>query len=165
VTTTTKGNKMKQLSQQAQVAKLLKQKAKELGINVISSKSDSFAGGNSVTLRFNSGSDDAVNQLKDYSHQFEAGHFDGMTDMYEYDNCRDDVPQTKYLSLNDCRADKILGDLAHYQTTWFANGEKVNFAQFMYRLKNQSEDWQGVLQNLADGEKYTDFEIIPAIKN
>ena len=153
---------MKQQSQQAQVAKLLKKKAKELGIKVVWSKSQSFAGGNSVTVRFNSGSDDAVNQLKDYSHQFKAGHFNGMEDIYEYDNCRDDVPQTKYLHLDDCRADKILGDLAYWRTKWVANGEEVNFAQFMYRLRDQSDDWQGVLQNLADGEKYTDFQIIKA---
>ena len=153
---------MRKISEQAQVAKLLKKKAKELGIKVVWSKSDSFAGGDSVRLRFNAGSDDAVKQLEDYSHQFKQGHFDGMNDIYEYSNSRDDVPQTKYLFLDDCRADKILGDLAHYQTTWFANGEEVNFAQFMYRLKDQSEDWQGVLQNLADGEKYTDFQIIKA---
>lgn len=153
---------MKQLSEQAQVAKLLKKKAKELGINVTRCRSSSFAGGDSVSLRFDSGSDDAVKQLEDYSSQFKQGHFDGMNDIYEYSNSRDDVPQTKWLRLNDDRADKILGDLAYWRTKWVANGEEVNFAQFMYRLRDQSEDWQGVLQNLADGEKYTDFQIIKA---
>ena len=151
---------MKQLSEQAQVAKLLKKKAKELGINVTRCRSSSFAGGDSVSIRFDSGSDDAVKQLQDYSSQFKQGHFNGMEDIYEYSNSRDDVPQTKYLFLDDDRADKILGELAHYKTSWFANGEEVNFAQFMYRLKEQSEDWQGVLQNLANGEAYTDFQII-----
>lgn len=151
---------MRKISEYAQVAKLLKKKAKELGINVTRSRSKSFAGGDSVSLRFDSGSDDAVKQLEDYSHQFKQGHFDGMSDIYEYSNSRDDVPQTKYLFLEDDRADKILGDLAHYKTSWFANGEEVNFAQFMYRLREQSDDWQKVLQNLANGQKHTDFQII-----
>lgn len=151
---------MQKISEHAQVAKLLKKKAKELGINVTSSRSKSFAGGDSVYLHFDSGSDNAVSQLKDYSHQFKRGHFNGMEDIYEYSNRRDDVPQTKYLFLQDDRADKILGDLAHYKTSWFANGEEVNFSQFMYRLKDQSDDWQGVLQNLANGQKHADFQII-----
>tara|TARA_Y100001937_G_C7004616_1_gene278124 strand:- start:7 stop:471 length:465 start_codon:yes stop_codon:yes gene_type:complete len=151
---------MKRISEYAQVAKLLKKKAKELGINVTRCRSSSFAGGDSVRLRFDSGSDDAVKQLNDYSHQFKAGHFDGMNDIYEYSNSRDDVPQTKYLFLDDDRADKILGDLAHYKTSWFANGEEVNFAQFMYRLKDQSDDWQQALRDLVNNKKNIDFQII-----
>jgi len=153
---------MKQLSNQAQVAKLLKKKAQELGITVKSCKSSSFAGGDSVHLRFIAGSDDAVKQLNDYSHQFKQGHFDGMSDIYEYSNNRDDIPQTKYLFLNDDRADNILGDLAHYKTSWFANGEEVNFAQFMYRLRDQSDDWQQVLRDLVNHKKNIDFQIISA---
>ena len=151
---------MKRISEYAQVAKLLKKKAKELGINVTRCRSSSFAGGDSVRLRFDSGSDDAVKQLEGYSSQFKQGHFDGMNDIYEYSNSRDDVPQTKYLFLDDDRADKILGDLAHYKTSWFANGEEVNFAQFMYRLRDQSDDWQQALRDLVNNKKNIDFQII-----
>lgn len=29
--------------------------------------------------------------------KYEMGHFDGMTDMYEYDNSREDIPQVSYV--------------------------------------------------------------------
>ena len=151
---------MKQLSEQAQVAKLLKKKAKELGINVTRCRSSSFAGGDSVSIRFDSGSDDAVKQLQDYSSQFKQGHFNGMEDIYEYSNSRDDVPQTKWLRLNDDRADKILGQLLHHENQYIANGENVSFSQFMYRLKDQTDDWQQVLRDLSEAKQHRDFEIL-----
>jgi hypothetical protein len=151
---------MKKISEHAQVAKLLKKKAKELGINVTSSRSKSFAGGDSVYLHFDSGSDNAVSQLKDYSHQFKQGRFNGMEDIYEYSNNRDDVPQTKYLFLQDDRAEGILGQLLHHENQYIANGENVTFSQFMYRLKDQTDDWQQVLRDLSDAKQHRDFEIL-----
>ena len=155
---------MKQLSRQAQVAKLLKQKAKQLGIRVKSAKSDSFSGGTSVSVRFNAGSDDNVKKFKEYASQFQSGHFDGMYDIYEYSNSRDDIPQTKYLMLHDDRADDILGDKLHYQNEYIANGENVTYPQFLYRLKDQSDNgkvynWQTILLQLAGGQQHRDFQI------
>ena len=92
----TNGGSVKKLSQAAQVAKLLKQKGKELGLKVKAS-SQYFSMGNSVTVKVLAGSDEAVKKLKDYSKQFEYGTFDGMNDIYNVDNARDDIPQTKYL--------------------------------------------------------------------
>jgi len=42
---------------------------------------------------------DAVtrNQVEKIAHKYEYGHFDGMTDSYEYSNPRDDVPQCKFV--------------------------------------------------------------------
>jgi hypothetical protein len=49
----------KKISKYAQVAKLLKQKGKELGLT-LSAKSQSFAGGNSVDVDVSKGSDQAI---------------------------------------------------------------------------------------------------------
>jgi len=58
-------------------------------------RSDSFAGGNSVHISWNDGpNSDEVNAL---TKKYQYGSFDGMTDMYEYTNNREDIPQAKYV--------------------------------------------------------------------
>ena len=59
--------------------------------------SDNFAGGNAVRIGWVDGpSNEQVRELTD---KYEYGHFDGMIDMYEYSNVRDDIPQVKYVTL------------------------------------------------------------------
>lgn len=61
-------------------------------------KSKSYSGGNSINITwFNGVTESDVNEI---TSKYEMGHFDGMTDMYEYSNSRDDLPQVKYLFLN-----------------------------------------------------------------
>jgi hypothetical protein len=86
----------KKISKYAQVAKLLKQKGKELGLT-LSAKAQSFAGGNSVDVYVSKGSDQAIKDLNDYFKQFVYGKFDGMTDYYDITNWNENIPQTKYL--------------------------------------------------------------------
>ena len=97
----------KKLSQAAQVAKLLKNKAKDLGMKVTAT-SQYFSMGNSVNVKVLTGTDDALKTLKDYAIKHEAGTFDGMNDIYNYDNVRDDIAQTKYLFVDDQRAQYIM---------------------------------------------------------
>ena len=92
-----KGEVMKrQLSEQAQAAKqiktILKKAFPKTKFKVVS---DSFAGGDSVDIRWEDGpTDDAVREL---THQYQEGHFNSMEDIYEYSNDRNDIPQTKYV--------------------------------------------------------------------
>ena len=46
-----------------------------------------------------------VKEIKAYCNQFQYGHFDGMTDCYEYSNNRDDLPQAKFVFVNNGRTD------------------------------------------------------------
>ena len=138
----------KQLSSQAQVAKILKQKAKELGLEA-RAYSDSFSGGDSVTIKILSGTDDSFAKLKEYSRKYQSGHFDGMTDMYEYSNSRDDIPQTKYLMINDERLQKIIDDNyqgpknSFYGLKFTENGENVGQYKFFQRLREiAGENWR-----------------------
>ena len=64
---------MTKLSKAAQVSKLLKAKAKSLGLEVRAS-SKNFSGGNSVDIKVLKGSDKSFNELKEYSSQFKEGH-------------------------------------------------------------------------------------------
>tara|TARA_X000001388_G_scaffold20602_1_gene13626 strand:+ start:14353 stop:14904 length:552 start_codon:yes stop_codon:yes gene_type:complete len=143
-----KGDKMaKQLSSQAQVAKILKQKAKELGLEA-RSYSQSFSGGDSVTIKILSGTDDSYAKLKEYSRQYQYGHFDGMIDLYEISNRRDDIPQTKYLFVNDERLEKIIDDNyqgpknSFYSLRFTENDENVGQYKFFQRLREiAGENW------------------------
>jgi len=98
---------MKTLTQSAQVAKLIKKVALQNGMKVKASSSN-YSMGCSVTIKVLKGSDKDLEKLKDYSDQFKYGKFDGMNDIYDNTNVREDIPQTKYLSINDDRASEIL---------------------------------------------------------
>ena len=152
---------MKTLSNAAQVAKLIKKKGKQLGLT-LSASSQYFAGGNSVDVNITKGSDKAVDELKDFSSQFKYGSFDGMNDIYDYDNYRKDIPQTKYLSVNDNRASEILEGIKNYwDCSFFINGcdvrndgQKFTWYTFVHELKKMlpNDVWQKVLRTLVDNQ-------------
>ena len=138
----------RQLTEQAQVAKILKQKAKELGLKVKAS-SKSYAGGDSVTIKVLSGTDDSYAKLKEYSRQYQYGNFNGMIDLYEMSNVRDDIPQTKYLFVDDGRLTQIIDDYYEgspndfYGLEFTENGENVGQYKFFQRLREiAGENWR-----------------------
>lgn len=83
-----KANKMKkQPTSAAQASKEIKAtlKAKFPGIK-FSVKSDNYSGGNSVDIRWNFGP--TVKEVEVYSQRHQYGHFDGMQDLYVYNESR-----------------------------------------------------------------------------
>ena len=120
----------------------------------VKASSQYFAGGNSVTVKVLTGSDDDVKKLKDYAAMYEAGSFDGMNDIYNYDNKRDDIPQTKYLSIDDERAQYIMNTFKgdkYEDLTFKVNGEKVrSWYQFVNKLKDVCNKNDGVGPKLRD---------------
>jgi len=96
--TTTK--KKRTLSSQAQVAKLCRQYLKAKGISC-RARSDSFSMGNSVDVTVFDLPPNLMSEIESELGQYQYGHFDGMTDMYENSNYRDDIPQTKYLNVRN----------------------------------------------------------------
>ncbi len=84
----------------AEVASLIKKhlKAKKIQ-NKVTSKS--FAGGASVTVILFNASDAVQKSVADYCAQYEKGNFDGMTDSYNFSNVRRDIPQVKYLMIEN----------------------------------------------------------------
>lgn len=85
----------KQLSEQAQVAKLIRQYCKSIGVKC-HAKSESFSMGDAVSWTVYDQPPAVYKQISDYAAKFQEGHFNGMEDIYEYSNNRDDLPQTKY---------------------------------------------------------------------
>jgi hypothetical protein len=105
---------MKQQSTQAQVAKLVRQQLKAMGIRA-KVTSDSFAGGNSVDVRCVDLPAGKVRELEKLFKKYQYGHFNGMEDIYEISNSRDDLPQVKYLhvtnELSDERKQSVYSEL------------------------------------------------------
>lgn len=96
----------KPLSEQAQVAKLIKQYCKSIGIDC-RTKSDSFSMGDSVDAYLCDQPPEVVAKVETYAKQFQYGHFNGMEDIYEYSNRRKDIPQSKYVFVNVNYSDEI----------------------------------------------------------
>lgn len=90
-------NKFK--TEAAYVAFLIKNelKAKFPG-TVFSVKSDTYSMGNSVNVRFTGTKENIgiYKEVKAIAENYKAGHFDGMTDSYEYTN-RTEGPTAKYI--------------------------------------------------------------------
>lgn len=87
---------MKTLSTPAMAAKQIKSLLKEKYPHIkFSVKSESFANGDSVRVSWNLGM--KTEEIQNLVSKYEYGHFDGMTDSYEYSNVIKDIPQTKYL--------------------------------------------------------------------
>jgi len=93
-------------SSQASAAKLIKAELQEAfpGIK-FSVTSDSFSMGDSVDIRWTDGP--TTKEVDAISGKYQYGHFDGMTDMYEHTNSRDDIPQSKYVHSSRTKSEAI----------------------------------------------------------
>lgn len=94
-------------STHAKAAAMIRKELKTNGINA-TVRSKSYAGGSSITVSVNQDITPAAKrEIEFYCGQFEQGHFDGMTDCYEYSNCRDDLPQVKFVFVNVNYSDEM----------------------------------------------------------
>ncbi|NWJ46501.1 MAG: hypothetical protein HXX08_11530 [Chloroflexi bacterium] len=98
----------RELSTAAQAAKLIRADMKseypDLKVRVTC---HNFAGGDSITVEFYDQPPEVEEAIKKLLHKYEFGHFDGMTDMYEYSNWNDALPQTKYLHIDNNRSPEM----------------------------------------------------------
>lgn len=58
-------------------------------------RSENFAGGDSVNIGWEDGP--TVKQVEHFTGKYQEGNFNGMEDIYEYNNRRKDIPQAKYI--------------------------------------------------------------------
>lgn len=59
-------------------------------------KSENYSGGNSVRVAWTDGP--TTKMIDDVINKYQYGHFNGMDDIYEYTNSREDIAQAKYVS-------------------------------------------------------------------
>jgi len=87
-----KGRKSSHAAAAQQIREKLKAAFPEVKFSVTS---DSYSGGNSVHVEWKDGP--TTSMVEDISGAYQYGSFDGMTDMYNNTNDRDDIPQVKYV--------------------------------------------------------------------
>lgn len=98
-------------SQQAQVAAIIKKELRAMGIKA-TAKSSSFSMGDSVRVTVTDVPYPKVEEIRGKFSIYEYGSFNAMEDIYEMDNNRADIPQTKYLNIDCNYTDEL------YQEVW-----------------------------------------------
>ena len=77
----------------AEIRKILKEKNIKASV-----RSEQYSMGNSVNVEIKEIIDPEVYKaLQEEFAKYQYGHFDGMYDIYEHSNLREDIPQTKFL--------------------------------------------------------------------
>lgn len=96
-------NKMtkKELSPQAKTAKAIRKELKasfpQLKVSVTS---EAFSMGDAVRVSIlTEETIETVEKIRELVSKYQYGSFNGMTDSYDYTNCRDDIPQVKWVSV------------------------------------------------------------------
>ena len=84
-------------------------------------RSDSFSMGNSVDVSWTDGP--TRSDVDRIIGRYQYGHFDGMQDLYEYSNRRDDLPQAKYVSGSRSMSDNVRAELLAYVAERFFEPE------------------------------------------
>lgn len=78
-------------------------------------RSSNFAGGNSVDIEWTDGpKEDDVQKI---TNKYQYGHFNGMIDMYEFSNSRDDIPQAKFVHTQRNIGERFKAFLIEYVTS------------------------------------------------
>lgn len=83
-------------TQAAMASAAIKKELKAAGFKA-SVKSSNFSMGNSVDIRVEDVTPLQLKQIEGICGKYQYGSFNGMEDLYEYTNRRDDIPQAKYV--------------------------------------------------------------------
>jgi len=97
---------MKQQSTWALAAKQIKNYMKANNI-VGSVTSESYSMGSCVRVYVEDLPPAISKQLEEFAKQYQYGNFNGMEDLYEYSNNRKDIPQVKYVFVNNKPSDEM----------------------------------------------------------
>jgi len=86
----------KEISEHAAAAKAIRAIVKKHGAQG-KVKSATYSMGSSVYVYLTNPTTEQYIAVGDEVKAYQYGHFDGMVDMYESTNCREDIPQVKYV--------------------------------------------------------------------
>ncbi len=103
----------KQISEHAAAAKAIRAELKRNNIKArVRTSTGSMTSSITVTIQQDL-IPAAVADVKAFCEQYQMGHFDGMTDCYEYSNRRD-LPQVKFVFVNVDYSDELRAEVAAY---------------------------------------------------
>jgi hypothetical protein len=108
---------------------------------------DNFSMGNSVDVNWTDGpTEEAINSL---IRKYQYGHFDGMVDMYENSNYRDDIPQAKYVHGRREASDRTERFLKH----WVAENFSLNHVEEWQKQQEMNRLYRAEFGKLSMPEK------------
>lgn len=108
-----KANTLRTRSTHAAAAQAIRQDLKKAFPGVkFRVRSSSFSMGNSVDVDWTDGP--TGSEVDRIIGRYQYGHFDGMQDLYEYSNRRNDLPQAKFVSGNRSMSDQVRAELLAY---------------------------------------------------
>lgn len=84
--------------------------------------SESYSGGSSVRVKVEDQTPATMAKIESFAKQFQQGHFNSMEDIYEYSNSNDDIPQVRFVFVDN------LYSVEMYQAAW--DYLRNNFADF-----------------------------------
>ncbi len=125
----------------AQAAAIIRKELKKNGIKGAKVRSENYSGGSSVNVTLPEDLLPAtVKKITDYCNQFQYGHFDGMTDMYEYSNSNADLPQAKFVFVTASYSDEVKA--AARKLVEEVNGvPSYDIDSHVWRILNGSSTW------------------------
>lgn len=112
----------------AKAAALIRKELKHHGI-AGSVRSKNYSMGCSVRVEIENPLPATLKKVTDFCRAFQYGHFDGMTDMYEYSNTNADLPQAKHVFVSAIYSDEITQAAWDYAREKYADAanEPANF--------------------------------------
>ncbi|WP_407522726.1 hypothetical protein PDL71_15595 [Lacibacter sp. MH-610] len=126
--------------------------------------SDSFAGGNSVDISWTDGP--TTKQVEAITSKYQYGHFDGMNDIYENSNHRDDIPQAKYVQehrrISDELENEVKAQLIHLkkykddELNDYRRSPEAEARQLLYNT-NVPHNYTGLTVAINDDNNSRDF--------
>jgi hypothetical protein len=95
---------------------------KELKANGIQARvtSKTYSMGSSIRVSLINQLPGTIAKIEEFCSQFQYGHFNGMTDGYEYSNSREDIPQAKHVFISNDLSDGLLQEAWEWATARFS---------------------------------------------
>ena len=158
-------------SSQAQAAQAIRKELKEAFPGVkFSVTSEGYSMGDSVHINWTDGP--STKQVETYTKKYQYGHFNGMEDLYENSNNRDDIPQSKFVFAQRELSDEFMLKAAKYvhnkyggledhkvetkedtQKSFEWNNEWTSYSQIVWKEFSEVNLTGDAVQNKEDQEK------------
>jgi hypothetical protein len=95
--------------------------------------SDAYAGGSSVKVRVYDQSPAVVERITRHCGQYQYGHFNGMEDIYEATNMRDDIPQVSFVFVDNEISPELQAEITEYCDARWEYYSDQNRREVIYR--------------------------------